>query len=145
MYWLCDVYDNTANNYKKQNDVIEIIQENKWLTERRVEKKQLIEIKKNRITSSNIIKWLTVIQSKREIKRITKRKSNRLREWKKEKENYSFRDNEDTRRKKNRKQKFIWNMSIEEIKKIKKWRNKEKYKNSWEIGKRDFSRMFIFI
>ena len=46
MYWLCDVYDNTANNYKKQNDVIEIIQENKWLTERRVEKKQLIEIKK---------------------------------------------------------------------------------------------------
>ena len=31
------------------------------------------------IKSSNIIKWLTVIQTKRE--RITKRKSNRLREW----------------------------------------------------------------
>ena len=30
-------------------------------------------------------------------------------------------------------------------KKIKKWRNKEKYKNPWEIEKRDFSRMFIFI
>ena len=27
MYWLCDVYDNTASNYKKQNDAIEIIQE----------------------------------------------------------------------------------------------------------------------
>ena len=44
MYWLCDVYDNTANNYKKQNDVIEIIQENKRFIER-LEKKQLIEIK----------------------------------------------------------------------------------------------------
>ena len=29
MYWLCDLHDNTASNYKKQNDVIEIIQENK--------------------------------------------------------------------------------------------------------------------
>ena len=26
-----------------------------------------------------------------------------------------------------------------------KWRNKEKYKNLWEIDKRDFSRIFIFI
>ena len=43
MYWLCDVYDNTANKYKKQNDVIEIIQENKRFIER-LEKKQLIEI-----------------------------------------------------------------------------------------------------
>ena len=40
MYWLCDVYDKTASNYKKQNDVIEIIQENKRLRERRVEKKK---------------------------------------------------------------------------------------------------------
>ena len=39
MYWLCDVYDNTASNYKKQNDVIEIIQENKRFIERRLEKK----------------------------------------------------------------------------------------------------------
>ena len=46
MYWLCDVYDNTASNYKKQNDVIEIIQENKRFIGRRLEKKQLIEIKK---------------------------------------------------------------------------------------------------
>ena len=45
MYWLCDVYNNTASNYKKQNDVIEIIQENKRFIER-LEKKQLIEIKK---------------------------------------------------------------------------------------------------
>ena len=30
-------------------------------------------------------------------------------------------------------------------KKIKKWRNKEKFKNSSEIEKRDFSRIFIFI
>ena len=29
MYGLCDIYDNTASYYKKQNDVIEIIQENK--------------------------------------------------------------------------------------------------------------------
>ena len=29
MYWLCDVYDNTAGNTKKRNDVIEMIQENK--------------------------------------------------------------------------------------------------------------------
>ena len=26
-----------------------------------------------------------------------------------------------------------------------KWRNKEKYKNLWEIDKRDFSRIFILI
>ena len=26
-----------------------------------------------------------------------------------------------------------------------KWKNKEKYKNSWEIEKRDFSRIAIFI
>ena len=26
-----------------------------------------------------------------------------------------------------------------------KWKNKEKYKNSWEIEKGDFSRIFIFI
>ena len=36
------------------------------------------------IKSSNIIKWLTVIQTKRERKSITKRNTNRLREWKKE-------------------------------------------------------------
>ena len=68
MYWLCDVYDNTASNYKKQNDVIEIIQENKRFI-KRLGNKQLIEIKKNRVKSSNIIKWLTVIQRKKEIKR----------------------------------------------------------------------------
>ena len=45
MYWLCDVYDNTASNYKKQNDVIERIQESKRFIER-LEKNQLIEIKK---------------------------------------------------------------------------------------------------
>ena len=28
---------------------------------------------------------------------------------------------------------------------MKKWKNKEKYKISWEIEKRDFSRIFIFI
>ena len=83
MYWLCDVYDNTANNYKKQTDVIEIIQENKRFIER-LEKKQLIEIKKNRATSSNIIKWLRVIQSKRERESKIKRNTNRLREWRKE-------------------------------------------------------------
>ena len=83
MYWLCDVYDNTANNYKKQTDVIEIIQENKRFIER-LEKKQLIEIKKNRVTSSNIIKWLRVIQSKRERESKIKRNTNRLREWRKE-------------------------------------------------------------
>ena len=54
MYLLCDVYENTASNYKKQNVVIEIIQENKRFIER-LEKKQLIEIKKNRVTSSNNI------------------------------------------------------------------------------------------
>ena len=47
MYWLCDVYDNTASNYKRQNDVIEMIQENERFIER-LEKKQLIEIKKQR-------------------------------------------------------------------------------------------------
>ena len=45
----------------------------------------------NHIKSSNIIKWLTVIQTKRErkreIERITKRNTNRLIKWKKEKEN----------------------------------------------------------
>ena len=56
MYWLCDVYDNTASNYKKQNDAIEIVQENKRFIERRLEKKQLIKLKKIRVTSSNIIK-----------------------------------------------------------------------------------------
>ena len=54
MYWLCDIDDNTASNYTKQNDVIEIIQENKRFIER-LEKKQLIEIKKNRVTLSNNI------------------------------------------------------------------------------------------
>ena len=38
----------TASNYKKQNDVIEIEQKNKRHVERRVEKKQLIEIKRNK-------------------------------------------------------------------------------------------------
>ena len=42
----------------------------------------------NHIKSSNIIKWLTVIQSERkrerERERITNKKRNRLREWKKE-------------------------------------------------------------
>ena len=33
----------------------------------------------------------------------------------------------------------------EERKKIKKWKNKEKHKNSWKIEMRDFSRIFIFI
>ena len=46
MYLLCDVYENTASNYKKQNGVIEIIQEYKQFIERRLEKKQLVEIKK---------------------------------------------------------------------------------------------------
>ena len=45
MYWLCDVYDNTASNYKKQNVVIEIIQENKRFI-KRLGNKQLIGIKK---------------------------------------------------------------------------------------------------
>ena len=47
MQWLCDVYDKTASNYKKPNDVIERIQENERFIER-LEKKQLIEIKKQR-------------------------------------------------------------------------------------------------
>ena len=38
----------TASNYKKQNDVIEIEQKNKRYVEWRVEKKQLIEIKRNK-------------------------------------------------------------------------------------------------
>ena len=45
MCWQCDVYDNTASNFKKQNDAIEIIQEKKRFIVR-LEKKQLIEIKK---------------------------------------------------------------------------------------------------
>ena len=45
MRWQCDVYDNTASNFKKQNDAIEIIQEKKRFIVR-LEKKQLIEIKK---------------------------------------------------------------------------------------------------
>ena len=45
LYWQCDVYDKTASNYKKQNDVIEIIQENKRFI-KRLGNKQLIEIKK---------------------------------------------------------------------------------------------------
>ena len=68
MYWLCDLYDNTASNYKKQNDVIEIIQENKQIVER-LEKKQLIEIKKNRVTSSNIIsdwQWFRLKEKEKE-------------------------------------------------------------------------------
>ena len=40
LYWQCDVYDNTASNCKKQNVVIEMIQENKRLTYRGVEKKK---------------------------------------------------------------------------------------------------------
>ena len=41
----------------------------------------------NHIKSSNIIKWLTVIQTKweRERERIIKRNTNRLREWRNEK------------------------------------------------------------
>ena len=35
----------------------------------------------NHIKSSNIIKWLTVIQTKWERESITKRNTNRLREW----------------------------------------------------------------
>ena len=58
----------------------------------------------NHIKSSNIIKWLTMIQTKREKERererITKRNTDRLREWK------SWRQNEDTRREKNRKTKI---------------------------------------
>ena len=38
-------------------------------------------------------------------------------------------------------QKYVYR----EDKKIKKWKNKEKYKNSWEIEKGDFLRMLIFI
>ena len=36
-------------------------------------------------------------------------------------------------------------MYLEEIQKQIKWKNKEKYKNLWEIEKRDFSRISIFI
>ena len=39
---------------------------------------------------------------------------------------------------------FIRNMYIEEIQKLIKWRNKEKYENSSEIEMRDFSRILIF-
>ena len=70
------------------------------------------------IKSSNIIKWLTVIQTKwereRERKSIIKRNTNRLREWKKEtKKRIRVREqNEDTRREKNRKtiihQKYVF-------------------------------------
>ena len=55
----------------------------------------------NHIKSSNTIKWLTMIQTKRERERererITIRNTDRPREWK------SWRQNEDTRREKNRK------------------------------------------
>ena len=49
-------------------------------------------------------KWLTVIQTKRERKRIIKRKSNRLREWtKKIRKELELERNKDTKREKKRK------------------------------------------
>ena len=38
-------------------------------------------------------------------------------------------------------QKYVYR----EDKKIKKWKNREKYKSPWEIEKGDFSRIFFFI
>ena len=56
-----------------------------------------------------------------------------------------MRENEDTRREKKRKtiiyQKYVHRGDT----KINKRKNKEKYKNSSEIEKGDFSRIFIFI
>ena len=53
-------------------------------------------------------KWLTVIQTKRERKRIMKRKSNRLKEWTKEiRRQLELERNKDTKREKKRKNKNL--------------------------------------
>ena len=67
------------------------------------------------IKSSNIIKWLTVIQTKRE----RERKKKRIR----------VRENEDTRKEKKRKTKIYQEYVHGGDAKIKKWKNKEKHKN----------------
>ena len=118
MYWLCDIYDNTANNYKKQNDVIEIIQENKRFIER-LEKKQLIEIIKielHQVISKSDWQWYRVNEkekekvSQKEIptdwEREGTKKSNRVRDIMKILE-----------KRKTEKQKFIRNMYMEEMQK----------------------------
>ena len=85
-----------------------------------------------------------------------KRNANRLREWKKEirrelelELELVLERNKDTRREKKRKtiiyQKYVHAGDSKINKKKKKRRNKETYNNSWEIDKRDFSRIFIFI
>ena len=93
------------------------------------------------IISSNIIKWLTVIQTKweRERERERKRNTNRLREWRKERKKKRIRVREKVKILEERKtiiyQKYVYRGDT----KIKKWRNKEKWKNSWKINKRNFS------
>ena len=83
----------------------------------------------------------------RERKRTTKRNTNRLRELKKGIRVRVWEKMKTLEERKKEIQKFIRNTYIKEIK---KWRNKEKWKminekNSWEIEKKDSSRVFIFI
>ena len=84
-------------------------------------------MKKNRVTSSYIIKWLTVIQTKRERerKRIIKKIPTDWESERNKKENKSLRQNEDTRKEKKRKtiiyQKYV-HRGDTKINKMKKWR-----------------------
>ena len=75
----------------------------------------------HRIKSSNIIKWLTVIQTKwereREIERIIKRNTNRLRKWNKQKRELELEKMKTLEKRKKEKLNLIRNMYMEEIQK----------------------------
>ena len=93
------------------------------------------------IKSSNIIKWLTVIQSKRErereIERITNRNTNRLREWRKERKKKRIRVREKVKILEERKtiiyQKYVYRGDTK-INKMKKWRKIQKSIRNWKEG-----------
>ena len=77
----------------------------------------------NHIKSSNIIKWLRVIQSERERERerITNKKRNRLREWKKERR--KERKKERSKKRVSEKVKTLEDRKIENITLIKELRH----------------------
>ena len=82
----------------------------------------------NHIKSSNIIKWLTVIQRRKKKKKSRKKKyqkTERVKEWNKKRVRVRVREKMKTLEERTKgKQKFIRNIYIEEIQ---KWRNKEKW------------------
>ena len=95
----------------------------------------------NHIKSSNIIKWLTVIQTKwereRERKSITKRNTNRLRECR-NKKRIRVRDKMRTLQERKTEKTKIYQKYVHggdtKINKMEKWRKIQKFMWSWKEG-----------